>query len=58
MDASPQLQPLVFPQDGQAWHDPARCIFTPHCMQYGASGFDGDGAARPPGEDVLAPLVL
>jgi len=27
-------------------------------MQYGASGFDGDGAARPPGEDVLTPLVL
>ena len=32
-----QLQPLVLPQDGQAWHEPARCICTPHCMQYGAS---------------------
>src|SRR5690606_24862452 len=32
-----QLQPLVLPQLGQAWHEPARCICTPHCMQYGAS---------------------
>src|SRR4051812_2428710 len=32
-----QLQPLVLPQLGQAWHEPARCIWTPHCMQYGAS---------------------
>jgi hypothetical protein len=30
---APQLQPLVLPQDGQAWHEPARCICTPHCMQ-------------------------
>jgi hypothetical protein len=30
---SDQLQPLVEPQDGQAWHEPARCICTPHCMQ-------------------------
>jgi hypothetical protein len=28
-----QLQPLVLPQLGQAWHEPARCIWTPHCMQ-------------------------
>ena len=27
----------MLPHDGQAWHDPARCICTPHCMQYGAS---------------------
>src|SRR5688572_11109379 len=32
-----QLQPLVLPQLGQAWQEPARCIWTPHCMQYGAS---------------------
>jgi hypothetical protein len=25
-----QLQPLVVPQLGQAWHEPARCIRTPH----------------------------
>ena len=23
-------QPLVVPQLGQAWHEPARCICTPH----------------------------
>ena len=28
-----QLQPLVLPQLGQAWQEPARCIWTPHCMQ-------------------------
>ena len=32
-----QLQPLVEPQLGQAWHAPARCIWTPHCMHIGAS---------------------
>src|SRR5690606_16117806 len=32
-----QLQPEVLPQLGQAWQEPARCIWTPHCMQYGAS---------------------
>ena len=26
-------QPLVLPQLGQAWQEPARCIWTPHCMQ-------------------------
>ena len=54
VEASPpdQLQPLVLPQLGQAWHEPARCICTPHCMQYGASAWDtcvrigaGTGAA-------------
>jgi hypothetical protein len=28
-----QLQPLVLPQLGQAWQEPARCIWTPHIMQ-------------------------
>jgi hypothetical protein len=28
-----QLQPEVLPQLGQAWQEPARCIWTPHCMQ-------------------------
>jgi hypothetical protein len=28
-----QLQPLVLPQLGQAWQEPARIIWTPHCMQ-------------------------
>ena len=32
-----QLQPLVLPQLGQAWHEPARIIGTPHCMHIGAS---------------------
>src|SRR5688500_2966627 len=32
-----QEQPLVLPQLGQAWHEPARCIWTPQVMQYGAS---------------------
>ena len=32
-DVTPQLQPLVLPQLGQAWQEPARCIWTPHCMQ-------------------------
>lgn len=32
-----QLQPLVLPQLGQAWHEPARFICTPHCMHIGAS---------------------
>src|SRR5881398_804849 len=32
-----QLQPLVLPQLGQAWQEPARCIWTPHCMHMGAS---------------------
>ena len=32
-----QLQPLVLPQLGQAWHEPARFIWTPHCMHIGAS---------------------
>ena len=32
-----QLQPLVEPQLGQAWHEPAGTICTPHCMQIGAS---------------------
>jgi hypothetical protein len=26
-------QPLVVPQDGQAWQLPARCIWTPHWKQ-------------------------
>ena len=30
---SHQLQPDVLPQLGQAWQEPARCIWTPHCMQ-------------------------
>ena len=34
-----QLQPLVDPQLGQAWHDPAGIICTPHCMQIGASAW-------------------
>ena len=38
-----QLQPLVLPQLGQAWQEPARCIWTPHCMQYGASEWAADG---------------
>src|ERR671910_138826 len=37
--AGGQLQPLVLPQDGHAWQEPARCICTPHCMQYGASAW-------------------
>ena len=38
LDAPPtQLQPLVVPQLGQAWQEPARCITTPHCMHIGAS---------------------
>jgi hypothetical protein len=32
-----QLQPEVLPHDGQAWHEPARFICTPHCMHIGAS---------------------
>src|SRR4051794_17573447 len=32
-----QLQPLVEPQLGQAWQEPARIICTPHCMHIGAS---------------------
>jgi len=32
-----QLHPLVEPQLGQAWHEPARIIWTPHCMHMGAS---------------------
>ena len=32
-DRQHQLQPLVLPQLGQAWQLPARCIWTPHCMQ-------------------------
>ena len=32
-----QLQPEVLPHDGHAWHEPARCICTPHCMHIGAS---------------------
>ena len=32
-----QLQPLVLPQLGQAWHEPARIMVTPHCMHIGAS---------------------
>jgi hypothetical protein len=35
--ADGQLQPEVLPQLGQAWHDPARTICTPHCMHIGAS---------------------
>jgi hypothetical protein len=30
---SHQLQPEVLPQLGQAWQEPARTIWTPHCMQ-------------------------
>ena len=30
-------QPLVEPQLGQAWQEPARCICTPHVMHMGAS---------------------
>jgi hypothetical protein len=30
-------QPLVVPQLGQAWQEPARIIWTPHCMHIGAS---------------------
>src|ERR1700747_1216604 len=26
-------QPLVAPQDGQAWHEPARCMMSPHTWQ-------------------------
>jgi hypothetical protein len=36
-ELSGQEQPEVDPQDGQAWHEPARCICTPHCMHIGAS---------------------
>ena len=36
-DVDHQLQPLVEPQLGQAWHEPARIICTPHCMHIGAS---------------------
>jgi hypothetical protein len=51
---SGQLQPLVVPQLGQAWHDPARIICTPHCKHIGAScalteiraGTDTSWAAR------------
>jgi hypothetical protein len=32
-----QLQPLVEPQLGQAWQEPARIICTPHCIHIGAS---------------------
>ncbi|MEY4158756.1 MAG: hypothetical protein RL743_1251, partial [Actinomycetota bacterium] len=32
-----QEQPEVEPHDGHAWHEPARCIWTPHCMHIGAS---------------------
>ena len=28
--ASRYEQPLVVPQLGHAWHEPARCICTPH----------------------------
>ena len=41
-----QLQPLVLPQLGQAWQEPARCIWTPHCMQYGASAWLAFGRDR------------
>ena len=44
--ASRQLQPLVLPQLGQAWQLPARCICTPHCMQYGRIGVTHRGGAR------------
>src|SRR4051794_17788167 len=37
VDRLHQLQPLVDPQLGQAWHEPARIICTPHCMHMGAS---------------------
>ena len=30
---SHQLQPEVLPQLGQAWQEPARCIWTPQSMQ-------------------------
>ncbi len=30
---APHEQPLVEPQEGQAWQLPARIIWTPHCMQ-------------------------
>ena len=33
----------MVPQLGQAWHEPARCIWMPHCMQYGASAWMADG---------------
>jgi hypothetical protein len=36
-DRSHQLHPLVVPQLGQAWQEPARIICTPHCMHSGAS---------------------
>ena len=36
-NAVAQLQPLVLPQLGQAWQEPARIIVTPHCMHIGAS---------------------
>src|SRR3954466_12844870 len=36
-DRLDQLQPLVLPQLGQAWQEPARIIWTPHCMHIGAS---------------------
>ena len=49
-----QLHPLVEPQLGQAWHDPARFICTPHCMHIGASlwrtfGAVAAGRTMPPG---------
>lgn len=31
--AATQEQPLVLPQEGQAWQLPERIICTPHCMQ-------------------------
>jgi hypothetical protein len=48
IDRSHQLQPLVLPQLGQAWHEPARIICTPHCMHMGAS------LARCAGGDAIA----
>ena len=45
-----QLQPLVEPQLGQAWHEPARIICTPHCMHIGASLARGLASVRQPDE--------
>ena len=49
-----QLHPLVDPQLGQAWQEPARIICTPHCMHIGASLWRTFGASAtsrtiPPG---------
>src|SRR4029450_7011438 len=58
--AENQLQPLVLPHDGQAWQEPARCICTPHCMQYGASTLEATngriaGVALPGGLPASVP---